>query len=335
MRPFIIGLLMIIIGLGFGITLTELSLRTFMPELAQKQPEVDTGYIKDAEIKIEATLNEHGFRETDTLADLEPNSWIALGGSTAFGVGVTQDKRFSEQFETLTGLKVYNAAQVGKEGDMAAELEAVKEVVKGWPTKAQKLVYVVDMGLPPHVILQKETTDTNKGDGFLQSLILTQVLTGQTEPAEPTVEAWSAADADNYARKLAKTFVDYRTMNEHFIVLVVPARGHAFDNSFGTIHRNNQKMLTDALRRHQGVYAVDLSFLVKMDYANPDMLYSEQNRLNETGHRMLANGFLKQFETFSTWKSFDELSPEEQEKVREDMRRTEEEEAKKRAQRPF
>lgn len=330
MRTFIIGLFMIFIGLIFGVTLTELSLRTFMPELAQQQPEADTGYIKDLTATSDAKLNEAGFREADTLADLEADSWIALGGSTAFGLGVAEEKRFSENFETLTGQKVYNAAQVGMAGEMKAELAAA-EALK---PKARKLVYVVDMGVPPSVLLQKEAPKEDTAS-FWDSLVLTQALKGAPQQEQPEIEAWSDADARDYARKLSDTFAQYRTVDEHFIVLVVPARGHGFDNSYGTIHRNNQKMLTDALRRHSGVYAVDLSFLVKMDYANPDDLYNENNRLNDTGHHMLANGFLKQFETFSTWRSFDELSPEEQEKVREDMRKTAEEEAKKRAQQPF
>lgn len=332
MRTFIIGFIMILTGLVFGVTLTEISLRTFMPELAQKQTTLETGYITNLTTKSDAELNEHGFREADALTGLQADSWIALGGSTAFGVGVDADKRFSEEFETLTGQKVYNAAQVGMDADMKAELAAIEKLEPA----AQKVVYVIDLGLPPHVLLGRDAPEgLNPKQSFIDSLVLKQVLTGQSAPVEQKIEAWSLEDADAYAKKVARTFVKYRTVNEHFIVLVAPSRGHSFENSYGATHRNNQKIVTDALRRHQGIYAVDLSYLAKMDYADQSMLYSDDARLNEKGHSLLANGFLKQFETFSTWKSFDELTPEEQEQVREDMRRTQEEEAQKRAQNPF
>ena len=332
MRTFIISLSMIVIGLAFGVTLTEVSLRVFMPQLAEKPAAVDTGYITNITAKSDAELNDKGFRETDELSDLDENSWYALGGSTAFGIGVEEGKRFSEEIESMTGLKVYNAAQVGRGGDMAYEFAGLKRL----KSAAKKVVYVVDMGLPPHVLLGVEPKDEVKQrQSVLDNLVLMRVLKGAPAQATPKIAAWTQTDAQKYARNLASVAAKYRNMNEHFIVLMLPAKGHTYKNSFGTVHRNNQELMGQALRQHQGVYAVDLSYLIKLEYFKPLELYNDQNRLNSKGHRMLANGFLKQFEAFSSWRSFDELSPEEQAQVLEDMKRTKEEEARKRGENPF
>ena len=332
MRTFFISLTMIFIGLAFGVTLTEVSLRVFMPELAQNQPTVDTGYIKKLDKTSDRPLNAEGFRETDTLADLDENSWFALGGSTAFGMSVEDHQRFSEYFEGVTGLKVYNSAQVGKGGDMAYEFAALKRL----KSKANKVVYVIDMGLPPHVHLGLEPpANFKQKNSIFSGLALAKVLSGQTAVEEPKIEAWTEQTVAKYARNLATVAAKYRNMAEHFIVIVVPARGHSFENSYGTIHRKNQEMMANALRQHQGIYAVDVSYILKSDYADPTVVYNDNNRMNAKGHTAMGNAFLRQYETFSTWKSFDELTPEEQAKVREDMERTQAEEAKKRAQNPF
>jgi len=331
MRTIIIGFSMVLVGLAFGVTLTEISLRTFMPELAAKQKTADLGYIKNIGEVAETALNAKGFRESDAPEDLDEKSWFALGGSTAFGVDVTDAERFSERIEALAGFKVYNAAQAGIEGDITAEFAALKN----FQSKAKKAVYVVDMGVPLHVLLAEEAPKNQTKQNFWADFALVKVLTGRPAAVAQTPPAWTATTARKYAQRLAEASAQYRQTNEHFIVLVAPARGHYFENNYGAIHRNNQKLMAEAMRSFQGMYAVDLSYLVKLDYATPEILFNEQNRLNATGHRMLASGFLKQYEAFSTWKSFDELSPDEQAKVREDMRKTQEEEARKKAQRPF
>lgn len=324
MKTLIMSLTMVFVGLLFGLTLTELSLRTFMPELVSA-PLVDTGYIKNVGEGAETP------HKTGSATDLDETSWLALGGSTAFGVGIPEGERFSERIEATTGLKILNAATVGAEGDVEKEFAAATAL----NSQARKAVYVVDMGVPPHVLLGEAAAETETKEGFFANLALAKVLEGRNVEVAQTIPAWTASAARNYAAKLAKASAKYRQTNEHFIVLVAPARGHYFENSYGTIHRNNQKLMAEAVRSFQGIYAVDLSYLIKLDYANPEILFDAQNRLNATGHRMLASGFLKQFEAFSTWRSFDELSPEEQAKVREDMRKTQEEEARKKAQRPF
>src|SRR5690606_33770086 len=126
MRTFIIGTFMIVLGLTFGLALTEVSLRTFMPELAKPQT-VDTGYIENIDDQSDAKLNADGYREARTLADLTEKDWIALGGSTAFGANVKDDELFTKRFEELTGLKVYNAAQ-NTDGTLDQEFAALAKL---------------------------------------------------------------------------------------------------------------------------------------------------------------------------------------------------------------
>lgn len=58
-------------------------------------------------------FNKYGFRDSKDLATSTPQDYFAVGDSVSFGWGVDEDKRVSDQMQTLLGQKVFNISIPG------------------------------------------------------------------------------------------------------------------------------------------------------------------------------------------------------------------------------
>ena len=338
------------LGVVAGIGLVELGLRAFMPSLLAF-PQTEKGYLPadalvyapgnamvlkphqqaDAE-KI--TFNQYGFRDVKDIANSVPEDWVVYGGSLAFGIGISWPAWFGNQYkyEKDAAAEVYNASFIGGSNYFAPMQRYATEV----GAKAKRAVFVVDLAQHPDVLLnQKQTFDAEQnfnntsGSSFFQRLALARALGLASAPEQKLPEAIDSRLAAQIATSIAPAIAPYASVKERAIVLVVPARGYWLEDAFGTVHRQNQENVAKAFRGLRNVYAVDLSYMMRNSYASPLKLYDDNGRLKPEAHAVLAEGMMRQVEVFKEWKSLDELSPEEQEKVKKQM----EENARKRKER--
>lgn len=337
----------LLLGILAGIGLMEVGLRFFMPQLLTF-PEAQKGYIPADELVFapgdklivspaeeaptrEIIFNKYGYRDDKDIANADRGDWVVYGGSIAVGLGAAPDEWFGSHYDYEPEPKVYNAAFVGGSNYFVPMVEHA--FANG--AKAGRAVFVVDLSLHPDLLLnQKETFDAPQQhpaaaeSTILQRLALARALGLAEEPQEQMPEAVTQRQARQIAQAMWPALAPYSTERERNAVLVVPARGYWLEDGFGTVHRQNQERVASALRSRRNVYVVDAAYMMRDSYATPLDLYYNNGRLKPEGQKVLAEGWQRQVRVFNEWKSFDELSPAEQEKVK----KQQEESARKRKQ---
>lgn len=338
------------VGIIAGIGLVELGLRAFMPQLLTF-PQAEKGHIPaDALVYApgdklivkpsgtaethEITFNEYGYRDPKDIAVSNMGDWVVFGGTLGFGLGSDPDAWFGSLYDYEDDAEagkpeVYNATFVGASNYFKPMVNHA--FASG--SKAGRAVFVVDMSQHPEILLnQKDSFDAPQQQpvetksSFIQRLAVARALGIADAPEQQLPEPITMPTASRVAQAMWPAIEPYTSERERNVVLVVPARGYWLQSAFGTVHRQNQENVARALRALKNVYVVDVSYMMRNSHSNPINLYYDNGRLKPEGQKILATGLEKQVQVFDDWKSMDELTPAEREKVKKQM----EESARKR-----
>lgn len=314
MKQKILMIFTLFMGIVLGLGITELGLRAVQPNLLV--PFGGSQGYKPAEALAQNNAL------SATTAQAKPEDWLVFGGTVAFGQNIAPQDWFGTLYAQTSGEGVYNAAAIG--GDNY--LIPLQQKAMHTGTKAQRGIFVMDLGQHPEVLAsQKQTFSepqevlTTAPHSFLSRFALARVMGLVGKPAQHMPQPIGKTRAAKIVAHIYPALHPYSQQDESAVVLLVPARGYWLERGYGAIHRQNQEVMGLALRRVPNLYVVDVAYMMRRGYQNPLVLYDDQGQLNAEGHKMLAEGLKQQVAVFSQWRAFDELSPAEQVQVKKDM----------------
>lgn len=128
---FLTNCLLIILSASLSLLVAEYSVRALLPaydpsgqlalsRLPDGTPIGPPGAVvrhrkNTGDYDVEVSFNEHGFRDEKPLATARRHDLFVVGDSFAFGWGVDEEDRFSNQLQSIIGRPVFNIAMPGSD----------------------------------------------------------------------------------------------------------------------------------------------------------------------------------------------------------------------------
>ncbi len=77
---------------------------------------------------VSVTFNKHGLRDKDDISEAKESCTMVVGNSFAFGWGVEESERFSDQLSSNMNIEIYNLATTGGLENMTRQLNYAKKL---------------------------------------------------------------------------------------------------------------------------------------------------------------------------------------------------------------